>query len=404
MRCIHVASDFDESYGGIVTTLSHLAVTEQRQGVETVIVSVKTLSAESNSVLDRSDVPCVSVPRTIPGGFYYARGLGAAIRRHIHDRGDVVIHLHTAWRYPAYCVWRIARELDIPYLCTAHSALYAQSMRRSAWKKHLAWWTYTRRVLDHAACIHATEPREASEVGALVPRAQVVLIPTGVTVSRDTSVRSHLDVCRRLGLDPTKRYMLFLSRIHPRKGLHTLLEAWASIRRQNDDWRLLVVGPTEDRHYWARAKDLIRAGGLSDSVIYKGVLVGRAKEDAYAAAELFVLPSLFENFGHVVAEALAAGCAVITTTETPWQDVATHGAGWIVEPSLASLRQALADALRCTSAELRSRGRRGVALVAGMDWDTMARRMIDVYAWMLGRRSPPESVVSSDVAESRMVA
>jgi glycosyltransferase involved in cell wall biosynthesis len=185
--------------------------------------------------------------------------------------------------------------------------------------------------------------------------------------------------------------VLSLGRLHPKKGLETLLRAWAKVEPAHPDWRLSLIGPGDER-YVGELRAMSRALGLG-RVLFGGPIHGAAKWESYRAADLFVLSSLNENFGLTVAEALAAGTPVIATTGTPWDRVETEGCGWYVEPAPEALAAVLATAMAMPPPTLHGMGIKGRAWMArDFSWEQVARDMEDLYAWLVGRAGQPPSI------------
>jgi glycosyltransferase involved in cell wall biosynthesis len=180
---------------------------------------------------------------------------------------------------------------------------------------------------------------------------------------------------------------LFVGRIYPVKGLPLLVEAWAKVRPAG--WKMRVVGPDEAGHR-AEVEALVRQAGLEDAFEFTGPLEGEALRHAYADAELLVLPSHTENFGMVVAEALAHGLPVIATRGSPWKLLEDERCGWWVPVSADGIAAALDDATRRTSADLSAMGGRGRVVVAErFAWDGIARQFLACYQWLLGNGPQP---------------
>ncbi|GAG43150.1 unnamed protein product, partial [marine sediment metagenome] len=199
------------------------------------------------------------------------------------------------------------------------------AIRHKRWKKRLAWWLYQRRDLMRAACLHATAPSEAHNIRALGLGVPICMIPNGVDLPE---------------IDPMAgggRYegpgheghkvALFLGRIHPKKGLPMLIEAWARIRPPN--WVLWIAGPDESDHQTELAQRVV-AASLSQVVLFLGPLDDPKKRSALLNANLLILPTHSENFGMVIAESLAHGLPVLTTTGAPWSMLPERGCGWWV--------------------------------------------------------------------------
>ena len=189
-------------------------------------------------------------------------------------------------------------------------------------------------------------------------------------------------------VDP-RRTALFLSRIHPVKGLLELVDAWGQVRPAG--WRMVITGPDEGGHR-AVVDARVLAQGLAADFAFIGAVDGAKKTALYRSADLFILPSFSENFGVVVAEALTHGLPVLTTQGTPWQDLPAHGCGWWVPADARSLADALRQATSLTDAERQAMGEQGQDYVRRYDWQAIARQMLAVYQWILGQGDRPSWV------------
>jgi glycosyltransferase involved in cell wall biosynthesis len=187
------------------------------------------------------------------------------------------------------------------------------------------------------------------------------------------------------------RTLLFLGRIHPKKGVDLLLEAWQAVQKRFSDWRLVIAGPDNDGHL-ARMQRL--ASKLTvERVQFTGPLYGSQKWLAYRNSDLFILPTHSENFGLAVAEALAAGTAAIVTRGAPWEGLEPHRAGWWVETRVEALVAAMQKALSLPAKELQLMGENGRRwITTDYSWPNLAGRMMDVYNWVIGNGPEPNSV------------
>jgi glycosyltransferase involved in cell wall biosynthesis len=169
-----------------------------------------------------------------------------------------------------------------------------------------------------------------------------------------------------------------------------LIDVWATVNPEG--WELVIVGPSEGGHR-AELEERVRQLDLQDVVSFAGPVADEEKWSEYQKADLFILPTYSENFGIVVAEALATGCPVLTTTGTPWQELKTHRCGWWVEPRPPSIAQALRDAVGRSDEQRRRMGERGRALVENKySWTGVAKKMERVYRWIQGEGAPPNFV------------
>jgi glycosyltransferase involved in cell wall biosynthesis len=240
-------------------------------------------------------------------------------------------------------------------------------------KKKLAWAAYQRRDLRHAAILHATTPAEADNLRALNLGVEVGVVPNGVDVG-PSAFRTRPRENRG---DPQWRTALFIGRVYPVKGLPMLIEAWASARPPG--WKLRIVGPDEAGHL-AVIKNSVRLAGLDSVVSFRGAVDSLEKTSELESADLFVLPSHSESFGMVVAEALAAGLPVLTTTRVPWPQLSSINCGWRAEPDPVAFARALIEATSTGSATLAAMGERGRELMnTEFRWESVARGMNELY-------------------------
>jgi glycosyltransferase involved in cell wall biosynthesis len=184
-----------------------------------------------------------------------------------------------------------------------------------------------------------------------------------------------------------------MSRIHPKKNVLGLLRAWRSLDPTvARGWRLAIAGPEEAGH-GRQVASLVQELGLQGVVELIGPVEESGKAAIFNSADLFVLPSFSENFGIVVAEAMAHGLPAIATTGTPWQELARRGCGWWVDPDPASLAGALAEAMSRSLEERRAMGAAGRAYArTQFSWDHIAEVTVAVYEWLLTGGTPPSVV------------
>jgi glycosyltransferase involved in cell wall biosynthesis len=256
------------------------------------------------------------------------------------------------------------------------------ALRISVWKKRFFWWLAQRSALAYADCIHATGISEYGEIRAAGLKNPVAIVPNGVDLPDLADVsRPHSD----------DRQVLALGRIHPKKGLDRLVRAWAQVERDFPAWSLRIVGPAEVGH----DNELRSIANNLDvkRVSIEGPVYSEAKLAAYRCADLFVLPTLNENFGMTVAESLAAGTPVISTKGAPWPGLGTERCGWWIDHGVEALASVLKAAMATPREDLEAMGARGRAWMArDFGWDRIARDMLDVYRWLRGGGEPPPMV------------
>jgi glycosyltransferase involved in cell wall biosynthesis len=258
------------------------------------------------------------------------------------------------------------------------------------WKKRLAWILYQKRDLAHANALHATSYLEAGELRELGILKPIVVIPNGVDFPEKLTQEYHS------GRWPKKRgnrEMLFLSRIHPKKGVEMLLKSWRNVPGLKN-WTLKIVGPSEDG-YREEMKKLAENLQLGKSVSFFDQVSDEEKWDLYARASVFVLPTYSENFGIVVAEALSSGTPVLTTTTTPWNELDSRKCGWCVGPSEAELTDILMKISGLDEVALSNMGINGQRWILDeFSWSQIGLKMIEFYSWLHGKAKIPDFVLT----------
>lgn len=303
--------------------------------------------------------------------------------RRFSPDGESVIHNFGLWAPLNHQVSVLARRRRLPHVFAPMGMLEPWTLAHKKWKKRAGWWGYQRRDLVKADCLNATAREELEHIRDAGLRLPVALIPYGLNIPETQ------DIGRSVRHGPLR--LLFLSRIHAKKGLLNWVEASQSLADR--DWEAVIAGPDEGGYRKAVEAALVKAG-LADRFTFTGPVYGAEEKAAlFASADVFVLPSHSENFGIVIAEALAHGLPVITTTATPWASLVTEGAGWWVPPSAEGIAEALDAALALDRAQLATLGARGRALVAReYGWSVIIDKHLALYAWMLGQGTKPDFV------------
>ena len=293
-----------------------------------------------------------------------------------------IVHSHSLWLmpnvYPAWAADRARKTLVV----SPRGTLSPVALARSYWRKRIFWWLLQRRAIHQAKLLHATSQQEYLDIRAAGLTQPVAIIPNGVDIPPNLPPRLAQD---------GQKTLLYLGRLHPIKGLDMLLRAWGRLEERFPDWELKLVGPGEADHVLALKR--LAASLDLPRVTFAGPRYGAQRGAEYAAADLYVLPSFSENFGMSVAEALASGTPVLTTTGTPWKNLDQKNVGWCVAPEINAFTQALESGLATDPADLRAMGARGYQWMReDFSWSFVGLQMQAAYLWLLGRGPMPDCV------------
>lgn len=388
IQVTHLTTSISREAGGLFESVRHLSQETSRNGIDIRILSVDDPHTATDVVRWRP-LPVETFPLIGPKRLGWAPG----ISRHLERSQADILHLHGVWQYTTLAVLRWARRTRRPYVVSPHGMLEPWALQHNRYRKAVANWLFQNACLQGASCLRATAVSEVESIRLAGLVNPVALIANGVPFPEILPARQPRSPGQR-------KRALFVSRIHPKKGLLNLVGAWARLRAHPasravaDQWEVALVGPDENGHL-GEVMAAVRAAGLEERIIYLGeIWEEAAKLACYVNADLFVLPTFSENFGLVIAEALTCGVPVITTRAAPWAELETCQCGWWIETGEAPLLAALQTALATPDEVLQAMGARGRALVERQySWKKPGREMAEVYQWLLGRGPRPECVV-----------
>lgn len=303
-----------------------------------------------------------------------------------------VVHLHALWMYTSWAVQTWHRQTGQPYVVSPHGMLDPWALDNAGWKKRLAGALYENASLRDAACLHALNRKERTAIRDYGLDGPVGVIPNGVDLPDDDTTEAPPPWGDQFDADT--QVLLFLGRIHPKKGLAELLDAWAQL----DDcaaaanWRLAVVG-WDDGGHRAELEAAVAERGLDATVCFPGPAYGDEKDAAFRHADGFILPSYSEGLPMAVLEAWSYRLPVLMTPQCNLEEGFEANAAYRIAPDPKRIAEGLRAFMRSDASERSQMGNRGRALVEDQyTWPQIARSMRAVYRWVLGERDRPESV------------
>ncbi len=281
-----------------------------------------------------------------------------------------IIHINCCWIPGCAFTQKWAQSLGYKVVLTPHGMLEPWIIARHYWTKKIpALLLYQRSAIKNADYLHATAESEKSNLLKLKYNKKIKVIANGIDVNniqiKSTWKRS--------------KTILFLSRVHVKKGIEFLLDAIAKLKEQLEGYTIYIAGEGEN-NYIQNLKEKTELLGINNLISFCGGVYGEKKWELFRQADLFILPTYSENFGIVVAEALASGTPVITTKGTPWQELETEHCGWWTEIGSEPTIKALKSFLACTEKELEQMGKNGRQLIERKySAKKMAEDMITLY-------------------------
>ncbi|GIW88838.1 MAG: hypothetical protein KatS3mg108_3162 [Isosphaeraceae bacterium] len=303
-----------------------------------------------------------------------------------------LVHIHGLWQAHSRRGAPTAHRQGIPYLIAAHGMADPWALRHKAWKKAVYSWLVEGRNLRGASCLHALAEPEVGHLRTLAPQTPIALVPNGVDLRPFDHLPDRLRLEQRHPELAGRLVVLFLGRLHRKKGLDLLGEAFAALAPRFPELHLLVAGRDEGARIDLASR--AEAAGLADRITWLDHVSGESAREAWGAADAFILPSYSEGFSMAVLEALAARKPTVITTACHFGELARHGGGLVVEPDPESVTAGLRQLLEMTPAERAAMAARGRRLIEQhYTWDHQAARLQEVYRWLIGGGPAPECVV-----------
>ena len=380
-RLTILAGSISRAAGGVFDAMRHLAIAikgENRYSPS--VIGPRDLETDSDRLL-WGDIATEALSVWGPRGFSYTPGLRKALV--LND--PHIVHVHGLWMYPSVAAITWSNRIK-PYIVSPHGMLDSWALNNSRLKKRISAALYENRHLRGAACIHALNQAEVRSIREYGLRNPICVIPNGVELPAEVPEKAPRQ----------SRTLLYLGRLHPKKGLPKLIEAWSLAGKETGEfgWRLAIAGWDQGGH-----RDELEALAVklqvNSSISFVGPQFGEAKSDCFREASAFVLSSLSEGLPMTVLEAWSWRLPVLMTPQCNLPEGAAAGAAIMMESEADSILAALRRLFLMNDAGREAMGLKGRSLVEErFQWPRIGQQMADVYDWVLGYGPRPDCVLS----------
>ena len=399
MKVLHVAQALSRNFGGVQTVLQDLVKAQHEAGINVDVLSTNVdaprgvLPVPVNRFIQKDGVRFRhSSVQFRP--LLFSLDLKNYLDQHVADYD--LVHIHGLYRFPpTYAAWQ-ARRQSVPYVIMPHGALdpylYAKSSTgRLRFKRIYESW-FDLPNLHAAGAIHYTAEDERERTSFLKLRAPSFVVPNGLDWAQHTTLPARGAMRARWGLGDAP-LVLFLGRLHFKKGLDLLIPAFDVLRQHVPGVQLVIAGPEND-DYGQRVRGWVRERGLDAAVHFVGPLHGAEVVQAYVDADVFALPSYTENFGMTVIEALAGSLPVVISDQVNIHtEVSGVGAGLVTRCDAGEVAQAL-ETLLVDADRRRAMGEAGRQLVkARFTWLAIVDALTAEYEKVIARHRADETAV-----------
>jgi len=388
LKVLHVIPGVSERSGGPAQAIFPMCRALCERGVE---VLVATTDAQLTPEKVRMQIPTeykgvstIFFPTQWGDSFKFSQPMSVWLDKNVNAFD--LVHIHAVFNHSSLTAARACRKNDVPYIVRPLGTLDPWSMQRKRIIKTAFWFVTGKRMMQEAAAVHYTTKAEMLAVENSLSLNHGAVVPLGIELEDQLAPSTNTE-------PPEDRYVLVMSRLHPKKGLEVLIDAFVEVVRFSEfsTWQLVLAGDGAV-DYVSSLKRKAKATDAGRSIHFPGWLDGKDKQAFLRRASLLVLPSFQENFGLCVLEALSNGTPVLVSPHVNLAEtIAAAGAGWIADVNKDALAKTLKEALSSES-ELTKRGQAGEELSKLFGWPQIAVELVSLYQRIVSERLIPSSV------------
>ena len=344
-----------------------------------------------NTVVDYEDIPAIFFQSQLGQSFKFSRPMSLWLSNHVQQFD--LIHIHAVFNHACVVAARACHKIGVPYIIRPLGTLDSWSLSQKKWRKQVFWKLVGDKMLRDAMFVHYTTVAEQSNVEATFGLKNGRVIPLAIEQECRSIAHPNEQVDPVIPEINGHPYVLVLSRLHPKKGLDVLIDAFLNVIARSDfqNWRLVIAGDGQ-ADYVQLLRNQTRTLGAENKVFFCGWLNGEEKWRALTKASLLALPSYQENFGLCVIEALICGVPVLVSPHVNLaRDIERAGAGWVAAVERGRIEKALQEVFT-NEVERSRRGTAGKLFSQQFSLNRLATELIQLY-----------SLVTSDFNEHRTV-
>ncbi len=363
MKILHVIPDLSTIAGGPVEAVKNMAKYQTKLGNAVSIITTDFYKP-NNLVIKNVKI---SYFKCSINFIRYSYELKKYLSKNIKNFD--IVHIHTIWQYPTYIVGKICLKNHVPYILRPCGMLDDWSFSQKKLKKFIYYSLYEKRTIKNASAVHCTSKAETEEAQKYLQNKNIFILPLSVdTLFKKASFNN-----------TSKKYILYLSRLHYKKQPDLLIKAFSKLVSDYPNHQLILAGPCETKYKYQLEKIIISLN-LKKKITFAGMVIGEQKNELLLSASIYVLPSLQENFGIAVAEAMGAGLPVIIGEKVALaKDVINHNAGMVIKPTVDNIANAIKELLS-SSEQSNAMGKNGYEFVKNnLSGEAIAKQLIYEY-------------------------
>ena len=284
-----------------------------------------------------------------------------------------LIHLYGGWTYFHIKVALLAFKLKKKLIIHPLGYFEPWSLNQKILKKKIAWNLYQEKILLRCDLIHCASNNEQKNLLKLNNSFKTFVLPYGIENSFIKKYKNKLKI---------KKRAIFLSRVHKKKGIENLINAWIELNNK-ENWKLDIMGPCNDKKYLNKLKNLI--GHNQNINFLKPVYKDKKKKSLFDQYDFLVLPTFNENFGMVILESLARGLPVLTNYNTPWNKIKSYNAGWFIGNDYKELLNCLRKIFKSKINIFNKKSINAIELARNYSWNRLVNDYVGMYKRVLAK-------------------